>query len=92
MDPQHIHVRWERGRRPGQLRGGQRRTSGGEGQERQVESGRHHQLGHRLRGQVARENIFVRIKIFDKCVQEPARGLHQNLRVQELDKKCDQLK
>ena len=92
MDPEHLHVRGYGGRRPGQLRGRQRRPAGRQGQEREVEPGRHHQLGHRLRGQVARENISVLIKIFDKCVQEPARGLHQNLRVQELDKKCDQLK
>ena len=65
MDPEHLHVRGHGGRRPGQLRGRQRRPAGRQGQEREVEPGRHHQLGHRLRGQVGRENIFVRMKIFD---------------------------
>ena len=51
VDPEHLHVRGHRGRGPGQLRGGQRGPPGGQGQEREVEPGRHHQLGHRVRGQ-----------------------------------------
>ena len=73
MDPEHLHVRGHRGRGPGQLRGRQRRPPGGQGEERAVEPGRDHQLGHRVRG------------------QEQARGLHQDIRVQEVDQQRDQL-
>ena len=118
MDPEHLHVCRERGRGSGQLRGGQRGTAGGEGEERSVEPGRDHQLGYWVWRQVRltvrlsdgtfhtfitpAENVLNGISYpesssltssINLCLdQEPTRSVHKNIRVQELDPECDQLR